>query len=219
MDENILNDAYMCWVAFINEIRLSPDGKYAAIGKMGNLAKLYDFYTGKPVRVFRGHEGMVISLDFSPDGKYLATGATDGTARVWEVSTGKMLVSLPDRTAKIPCFSVDFSPDGKMLATGSWDGRVRIWDVESGELVQSIRAHDDVSPYAVQFSHNGLYVISGGLDRKLRMFEIDTGEEVREFIGHTDVVSAVRRLPEYNRIMTACWDGNSAARSRSSGES
>jgi WD40 repeat protein len=207
VDEKILSDGYMYWVAFMNEIKLSPDGKYAAIGKMGNLAKLYDFYTGKPVQVFRGHEGIVISLDFSPDGKYLATGAADGTARVWEVSTGKMVVSLPERTANIPCFSVDFSPDGKLLATGSWDGRVRIWEVATGRLLQSIRAHEDVSPYAVQFSHNGLYVISGGLDRKLKMFEIDTGEEVREFIGHTDVVSAVRRLPEYNRIMTACWDG------------
>lgn len=207
VDERILSDGYMYWVAFMNEIKLSPDGKYAAIGKMGNLARLYDFYTGKPVQVFRGHEGIVISLDFSDDGKYLATGAADGTARIWDVESGKMLVSLPERTANIPCFSVDFSPDGKLLATGSWDGMVRIWEVETGRLIQRIRAHGDVSPYTVQFSHSGLYVISGGLDRKLKMFEIDTGEEVREFIGHTNVVSAVRRHPEHNRILTASWDG------------
>ena len=197
----------MYWVAFMNEIKLSPDGKYAAIGKMGNLAKLYDFYTGKPVQVFRGHEGIVISLDFSPDGKYLATGAADGTARIWDISSGEQLQSLPERLANIPCFSVDFSPDGKLLATGSWDGMVRIWEVESGRLLQSIRAHENVSPYSVQFSHNGLYVLSGGLDRKLKMFEIDTGEEIREFIGHTNVVSAVRRHPEHNKIITASWDG------------
>jgi WD40 repeat protein len=207
VDEKILSDGYMYWVAFMNEIRLSPDGKYAAIGKMGNLAKIYDFYSGKPVQTFRGHEGIVISLDFSPDGNLLATGAADGTARVWDVSSGEMLVSLPERTANIPCFSVDFSPDGELLATGSWDGRVRIWEVKTGRLLQRIRAHEDVSPYSVQFSHSGLYVISGGLDRKLKMFEIDTGEEIREFIGHTNVVSAVRRHPEYNRILTASWDG------------
>ncbi len=208
VDEKILSDGYMYWVAFMNEIKLSPDGKYAAIGKMGNLARLYDFYTGKPVQVYRGHEGMVISLDFSPDGKLLATGAADGTARIWEVKSGKMLVSLPERTANIPCFSVDFSPDGKLLATGSWDGMVRIWEVETGQLLQRIRAHEDVSPYSVQFSHNGLYVISAGLDRKLKMFEIDTGEEIREFIGHTNVVSAVRRHPEPDRMITVSWDGN-----------
>jgi len=207
VDEKILSDGYMYWVAFMNEIKLSPDGKFAAIGKMGNLAKLYDFYTGKPVRVFRGHEGIVISLDFSPDGKLLATGAADGTAKIWDIKSGEMLVSLPERTANIPCFSVDFSPTGKLLATGSWDGMVRIWDVETGQLLQRIRAHEDVSPYSVQFSHSGLYVISGGLDRKLKMFEIDTGEEIRRFIGHTNVVSAVRRHPDHNRIITASWDG------------
>ncbi len=207
VDEKILSDGYMYWVAFMNEIKLSPDGKYVAIGKMGHLARLYDFYTGKPVQVFRGHEGIVISLDFSTDGKYLATGSADGTARIWDVKSGKMMVSLPERTANIPCFSVDFSPDGKLLATGSWDGWVRIWEVETGQLIQRIRAHKDVSPYSVQFSHSGLYVISGGLDRKLKMFEIDTGEEVREFIGHTNVVSVVRRHPDKDRIITASWDG------------
>ncbi len=207
VDEKILSDGYMYWVAFMNEVRLSPDGKYAAIGKMGNLARLYDFYTGKPVQTFRGHEGIVISLDFSPDGKLLATGAADGTARIWNIESGNMMVSLPERTANIPCFSVDFSPDGKLLATGSWDGMVRIWEVGTGRLLQRIRAHEDVSPYSVQFSHSGLYVISGGLDRKLKMFEIDTGEEIREFIGHTNVVSAVRRHPEHNMIITASWDG------------
>ncbi len=207
VDEKILGDGYMYWVAFMNEIKLSPDGKYAAIGKMGNLAKLYDFYTGKPVQVFKGHEGIVISLDFSPDGKLLATGAADGTARIWDIGTGEMLVSMPERLANIPCFSVDFSPDGKLLATGSWDGMVRIWEVKTGKLVQRIRAHENVSPYSVQFDHSGLYVISGGLDKKLKMFEIDTGEEIREFIGHTNVVSAVRRHPDNNKIITASWDG------------
>ncbi len=207
VDEKILNDGYMYWVAFMNEIKLSPDGKYAAIGKMGNLAKLYDFYTGKPVQVFKGHEGIVISLDFSPNGKLLATGAADGTARIWDIRTGEMLHSLPERLANIPCFSVDFSPDGKLLATGSWDGMLRIWEVETGKLIQGIRAHENVSPYSVQFSHNGLYVISGGLDRKLKIFEIDTGEEIRELIGHTNVVSAVRRHPDHNKIITTSWDG------------
>jgi WD40 repeat protein len=207
VDDNILSDGYMYWVAFINEIKLSPDGKYAAIGKMGNLAKLYDFYTGKPVQVFEGHKGIVISLDFSPDGKRLATGAADGTARIWDVESGEMLTWLSMGTVNSACFSVDFSPDGKLLATGSWGGLVRISEVESGRLIRWIRPHENAAPYTVQFSHNGLYVISGGLDRKLKMFEIDTGEEIREFIGHTNVVSVVRRHPDDNKIMTASWDG------------
>jgi WD40 repeat protein len=207
MDETILKDNYMYWVAFMNEIKLSPDGKYLAIGKTGNNARLMDFETGKLIRTFRGHENIVISLDFSPDGKYLATGSTDGTTIIWEVISGRMVRSLPEGTSNIPDFSIDFSPDGNWLVTGSWDGLVRIWDIHTGEVIQAIRAHDDASPYAVQFSHNGLYVLSGGLDGKLKMFEIDTGSEVKELIGHTDVVSAIRRHPDGKIMITTSWDG------------
>jgi WD40 repeat protein len=207
VDEKILGDGYMYWVAFMNEIKLSPDGKYLAVGKTGHKAKLLDFRTGKVDHILEGHEDIVISMDFSTDGKLLATGAADGTAKVWNVETGEMLRSVPEGTSNIPYFSVDFSPDGKLLATGSWDGYVRIWDVETGEFIQGIKAHDNASPYTVQFSHNGLYVISGGLDQKLKLFEIDTGIEIREFIGHTSVVSSVRRHPDGHVIISGSWDG------------
>jgi WD40 repeat protein len=206
-DEAILSDNYMYWVAFINEIKVSPDGKSVAIGNTGNNAKLMDFETGKVIRTFRGHESIVISIDFSPDGKYLATGGADGTAKIWDTETGEMIRSFPEKTSNIPYFSIDFSPDGNYLATGSWDGRVRVWDIKNGTILASINAHENVSPYTVQFSHNGLYVISGGLDRKLKLFEIDTGLEIKEFIGHTDVVSAVRRHPDGIHILSGSWDG------------
>lgn len=206
-DEAILSDNYMYWVAFINEIKVSPDGKSVAIGNTGNNAKLMDFETGKVIHTFRGHESIVISIDFSPDGKYLATGGADGTAKIWDTETGEMIRSFPEKTSNIPYFSIDFSPDGNYLATGSWDGRVRVWDVRNGTILVSINAHDNVSPYTVQFSHNGLYVISGGLDRKLKLFEIDTGLEIKEFIGHTDVVSAVRRHPDGIHMLSGSWDG------------
>ena len=207
VDEKILGDGFMYWIAFINEVKLSPDGKYLAIGKTGNLAKLLDFRTGKVVQTYKGHKGMVISLDFSTDGTYLATGAADGTAKVWLVESGEMLRSFPEGSSNIPYFSVDFSPDGKLLATGSWDGYVRIWEVATGRMLKGIRAHENVSPYTVQFSHNGLYVVSGGLDQKLKLFEIDTGRELFELVGHTNVVSAVRRHPDGRTLLSASWDG------------
>ncbi|KPK84641.1 MAG: hypothetical protein AMS27_09400, partial [Bacteroides sp. SM23_62_1] len=98
IDEAILSDNYMYWVAFINEIKVSPDGKSVAIGNTGNNAKLMDFETGKVIRTFRGHAAMVISIDFSPDGKYLATGGADGTAKIWDTETGEMVRSFPEKT-------------------------------------------------------------------------------------------------------------------------
>lgn len=209
VDETVLSDGYMYWVAFINEVRLSPLGRYLAIGKTGNNAKLLDFSTGRVVQTYRGHEGMVISLDFSPDGNYLATGSADGTARIWNVLTGEIIYTLPDRTSNVPVFTVAFSANGKLLATGSWDGRTRIWDLETGKLIQSIPS---LTPYAVRFTRNGLYVVSAVLPtrdnpKKIRLFEIDTGEEIREFIGHTDIVTSIRMSPDGKYMLSGSFDG------------
>jgi len=209
VDEAVLSDGYMYWVAFINEVKLSPDGRYIAIGKAGNNAKLMDFSTGRVVQTYRGHKGMVISLDFSPDGKYLATGAVDGTTRIWDVLSGEQVYSLPETTSNIPVFTVAFSTDGKSLATGSWDGRTRVWDLEEGRLVQSIPS---LTPYAVRFTQNGLYVVSAVLGtrenpKKLRLFEIDTGEEIREFIGHTQIVTTIRMSPDGKYMLSGSFDG------------
>jgi len=209
VDEAVLSDGYMYWIAFINEVRLSPDGQFIVIGKTGNNAKLMNFSTGRVVQTYTGHEGMVISLDFSPDGHYLATGSVDGTARIWNVSSGELLYTLPDRTSNIPVFTVAFSSDGKSLATGSWDGRTRVWDLEAGELVQSIPS---LTPYAVRFTRNGLYVVSAVLPtrenpKKLRLFEIDTGEEIREFIGHTQIVTTIRMSPDGKYMLSGSFDG------------
>jgi len=207
VDEKVLSDGYMYWVAFINEIKLSPDGKYIAIGKTGNYAKLMNFSTGRVIQTYKGHKGMVISIDFSKDSKYIATGSVDGTARVWDVITGELLFTFPEKTNNIAVFSVDFSPDGNSLVTSGWDGRIKIWDLNTGNLIRSISGHGGMSSYSVQFSHNSLYVVSGGLDRKLKLFEIDTGEEIREFIGHTNVVPAIKMSHDGNYMLSGSWDG------------
>ena len=77
IDEKILDNSYMYWAALIYETKLSPDNKYIAIGRTGNNAKLIDFRTGRIHKTLKGHDGMVISLNFSNDGTYLATGGVD----------------------------------------------------------------------------------------------------------------------------------------------
>jgi WD40 repeat protein len=207
VDERILNDSYMYWAALVNEAKLSPDGKYIAVGRTGNNAKIIDFKTGKVFKTLKGHKSMVISLCFSPDGKYLATGGIDGKAIVWEVETGKPVQTITFTDEKLAIFSVDISSDGKMLATADWGGYVCIWDIETGRNLKVVSPHDRTGVYQVKFSPNGVYFISAGLDRKLKLTEIDTGEEIRTFTGHTDLVNSINLSPTGDRIITSGWDG------------
>jgi WD40 repeat protein len=207
VDEQILADPYMYWAALVNEAKLSPDGKYIAVGRTGNNARIIDFKTGRVYATLKGHKSMVISLCFSPDGKYLATGGLDGKAIVWNVETGDSVQTIRFRDEKLAIFSVDISADGKMLATADWGGYVYIWDIETGERIQAVSPHERMGVYQVKFSANGVYFISAGLDRKLKLTEIDTGEEIRVFTGHTNLVNSINLSPDGNRIITSGWDG------------
>lgn len=209
VDERILNDPYMYWAGMVNEAKLSPDGKYIAVGRTGNNAKLVDFKTGKVFRTLRGHDAMVISLCFSSDGKYLATGGLDGKVIIWDIESGTAVrnFSFPDEKEAV--YSVDFSGDNKMLAAAVWGGFVVIWDLETGKRFRSISPHNRMGCYQVKFTPNGVYFISAGLDKKLKLIEIDTGEEVRTFIGHTNetLINSVNFNAKGDKFITAAWDG------------
>lgn len=208
VDEKILTDSYMYWASMVNEAKLSPDGKFIAVGRTGNNAKLVDFNTGKIYRTLRGHKRMVISLCFSNDGKYLATGGLDGQAIVWNVETGDSVVVVKFPDEKNAIYSVDISADNKFLATADWGGLVVIWDIATGKRVRAISPHDRTGCYQVKLLPNNVYFISAGLDRKLKLIEIDTGEEIRNFIGHTDLVNSINLAPSGDKFITASWDGS-----------
>jgi WD40 repeat protein len=55
-------------------------------GSFDKTARLWDASTGKEIRAFKGHEGIVISVAFSPDGARALTGSGDKTARRWDIS-------------------------------------------------------------------------------------------------------------------------------------
>jgi WD40 repeat protein len=209
VDERILTDSYMYWAGFVNEAKLSPDGRFIAVGRTGNNAKLIDFKTGKVFKTLTGHKSMVISLCFSKDGKYLATGGLDGKAIIWDVEKGTPVKTFTFPDEKEAIYSVDFSADGKMLAAAIWGGLVVIWDVQSGDRLRAISPHDGRGCYQVKFTPNGVYFISAGLDKKLKLIEIDTGEEIRTFIGHTNetLVNSINFNAAGDKFITSAWDG------------
>jgi WD40 repeat protein len=64
-------------------VAFSPDGALLATASNDNTARLWDFTTGRCVRILTGHIKTVYALAFSPDGALLATASTDKTARLW----------------------------------------------------------------------------------------------------------------------------------------
>ena len=111
--------------ARFSALHISPDGLTLATAGEDCTVRLWDAATGTSLRVLRGHDGEVASVDFSPDGALLASGSEDGTVRHWNPQTGDCFQTLDGHSDHV--LAVAFSPDGKYLATGSRDLSVRVW--------------------------------------------------------------------------------------------
>ncbi len=87
----------------IYAIALSSDNRYLAIG--GFLAeghginddlvgsiRIYNYQTGKLIKLLKSHTNIVNDLSFSQDGKYLISGSSNFTAKIWEVEHNFRLI-------------------------------------------------------------------------------------------------------------------------------
>src|SRR5437763_29065 len=67
----------------VNALAFSPDGRFVATACGDGVARLWERKTGREVRRFEGHRGILRCVAFSADGTRLVTGGVDETLRLW----------------------------------------------------------------------------------------------------------------------------------------
>jgi WD40 repeat protein len=135
--------------------------------------RISDATNGKTIRVFKGHEQPVLSVEFSPDGNYLLSTSFDNTARLWDVKTGEEARPTPLKGHNWWVWDAAFSPDGKQVVTASHDGTAIIWPIgeeDNGAELATFAGHTG-PVYAVAYSPDGKYVVSGGYDKQVLLWE------------------------------------------------
>jgi WD40 repeat protein len=183
----------------IYAMSLSADGRWLAIGgylsdadrMSGSAIRLYDFASGKLMKVLKGHKNVVFSLAFSADGKRLISGSADKTARIWDVASGQLLFALKGHSAKIN--AVAFNKDGSRIVTGGDDETLRLWDAADGKLIAemtehtSIRKREDKNEEnrggrirTAAFSSDNKMIASGSSDGRVLFWDGSTGAFLRQ---------------------------------------
>jgi WD40 repeat protein len=127
-----------------NKLDLSSDARFLALSRFGQgpdyTIHLVGVATGKEVRQFKGHTGMVNYASFSADGTMIASESwADKTLRLWSVATGReqQVISLNLGPLVAP---LALSPDGKIVAAGGVAGYldVQLWDTATGKVLHTL---------------------------------------------------------------------------------
>ncbi len=71
--------------ATIEEIALSPDGRWLAVGQLDGTLGLWRTEDWRPIAWLEGHTGRVPALAFTPRGDVLISGSWDGSLRTWDL--------------------------------------------------------------------------------------------------------------------------------------
>lgn len=112
-------DAVMC-------LAFSSDGKMIASGGYDGHIYLWDVESGRLIRSFAAHRGVIRDLAFSPRrANHLITAGDDRTVKRWNIKTGEMLQ--PIRTHGDGVTAIAVASDGATFAAATRDGTIRRW--------------------------------------------------------------------------------------------
>jgi len=89
-------------------------------------ARLWDADSGKLLRTFERHDGLVIAVSFSPDGQFAISGTSNLNVCLWKVSDGSLGYLFKGESGE-GVSAVDFSPDGRYVLSGTKERGIRMW--------------------------------------------------------------------------------------------
>ncbi len=144
----------------IQDIALTPDGKWAISGSADRTLKVWDWQTGKLLHTLTGHQGWVNSVAVTPDLRAISA-SSDHTLKVWNLPQGTELSTLKGHTEWVR--TVELTPDGQRAISGSGDARPKVWDWQAGQEIPLKSAEKTIKLARIGFYVAMIFAIATGL--------------------------------------------------------
>ena len=158
----------------IASVQVSPDGKRVITASRDHTARIFDTESGRPLKVLRGHRGILRGAAFAPDGRRVVTVSDDGTARIWDAASGRTLAILRHDRGRV--YGAVFSRNGRRIVTAGGDGTARVWDVETGRQVVVLPVSQG-HVYSATFDPSGRRVLTGDSGGAARIWDLRSGAD------------------------------------------
>jgi WD40 repeat protein len=164
--------------------------------------------------VLKGHQGMLIYLDFHPKGHMLASSGDDGSIRLWDLNTGAEIASLKHGPQGM---GVSFHPADSFLATGGSDNISRVWDIDTATQIHEFEGHV-WGVLDVQYSPDGSRIATSSRDDSVRVWDPESEEEVYILHGHSDDIYKIGFSPDGTTLASGGLEGKINIWNMDSGE-
>lgn len=144
----------------------------------------------QPVKILKGHDWSVTTLDINEEGDLLLSGAWDNTMILWDLSNDSILYKFGNHSNMI--WDVAFSNNEQYVASASWDASINIWNLKSKKLVYKLEhakkfRTTQTEPFyqerifpnmmnCIVFSPDDSFLASGSSDGMIRIWNLKSGE-------------------------------------------
>ena len=186
----------------ISDYAFSPDGERVLTSAADYTVRLWNWRTGRCLRVFEGHTRM-FNVAWLADERRFFSSCDDKTVRVWDVETGHCLRVLEGHTG--PVRGLALSTDQRYAISASFDGSLRLWDTQNGACLRVFRGHTGAI-IDVTCNADGSRTLSASHDNTLRLWEVATGRCLLVLVGHTGGVECVAYSSDQRYALSAARD-------------
>jgi len=163
----------------IYAIALSPDEKWLAVGGMlagennrdiACAIRIYNYPTGKLIKVLKSHTNVVNDLSYSPDGKYLISGSADNTAKIWDAKTWdtEPLDTLTHHTNAVYAVKIVKHKKRYIAITAGDDNQIALYDIKKKKI------KSDKSDYKLRYlATTNRHIAVCGFGREIRIYDYE----------------------------------------------
>jgi WD40 repeat protein len=97
-------------------LSFSPDGKHVAVSGIAEELKIYEWESGKEIKIFKNQYDYISSPQYHPNGKILLAKTREGVVPLWDVEKGEVTNVIPAKGDFIHVSNAEFSPSGNLIA-------------------------------------------------------------------------------------------------------
>ncbi len=158
--------------------------------------------TGKIIRSFENHPGVIKALAFNSDGSRFVSGSADRIVRVWDTNTKKTVLILSGHTDEVE--SVEFSWDGKTLISKS-EKEIIVWNAETGAKIRETKEKSSFSSdRSKAISPSGKFALIEEYQKPFRLINARNEETIKEFV-YVDQLDNLVFTPDENYFLAKPW--------------